>query len=453
MKLKRYIYTFIPIAFLMVVIFVALTFFSFFQGWVKVKNGKIISNVLPKNLYFSPYVPKLSFECSKFSKDSNIKICISGKLLDLDNQVYLKSQRYYLPIDKISYYLNNNLKINDSSIEINNITSIQKNDNSFKLGDKTLYLRGKILTIDSIPYLSISDIEKIFNLRAFFYYNDNLINFVPKSKPSSIYNKSLNGPCALIRLEDFGASPYITAEENIVKMKVIGDFLEENNIKFHVAWVPRYVCPEKSIDNDLLHVNKLQNIAFINIMDNLIFQGASIGLHGYTHQFGNEESFSGTEFSRNRNSDLKSTRSIIETAINTANTLNIPLDFFESPHYKATKSQLDIASNYFQYIYQPYSMFRFNTLKIAQNTIYIPTPLGYVKDLNTKPLIKRLIHPLPYELSSFYYHPTKEFDFIDITYNDKDLSINYSTDSPLHEIIYALKSHGYVTSYIKDFSP
>lgn len=451
MKLKRYIYTCIAILLLITTILGTLFFFNFFQGWVKIKNGKITTNILPEHLYSSPYIPKLNFECSKISKDNNIKICILGKPLNLTNQVYLKSQRYYIPIDKISHYLNFKFKINDSSMEIDNIT-IDKNNNSFKFGDKTLYLRGKILTIDSIPYLSISDIEKIFNLTACFYYNDNIINFVPKLKSSYICDKSLNGPCALLRLEDFGASPYITDEKNIMKMKVIGNFLEENNIKFHVAWVPRYVCPEKSIDNDLLYSNNLQNVAFINIIDNLIFQGASIGLHGYTHQFGNEESFSGTEFSKECNNDLESTKSIIEKAIDTASALNIPLDFFESPHYDATKEQLDIASRYFQYIYQPYSMFSFTTLKIIKNTVYIPTPLGYVKDLNTKPIIKRLINPLPYELSSFYYHPTIEFDFIDITYSDKNLSINYSKISPLHEIIYTLKSHGYVTSYVKDFN-
>ena len=47
MKLKRYIYTCIAILLLITTIFGTLFFFNFFQGWVKVKNGKIITNILP----------------------------------------------------------------------------------------------------------------------------------------------------------------------------------------------------------------------------------------------------------------------------------------------------------------------------------------------------------------------------------------------------------------------
>ncbi|MDZ4957343.1 DUF2334 domain-containing protein, partial [Clostridium perfringens] len=117
-------------------------------------------------------------------------------------------------------------------------------------------------------------------------------------------------------------------------------------IKYHIAWIPRFVAPSDNIDNDLLKNDSFENVAFINLLDYLINKGAQIGLHGYTHQFDDSKSAVGTELSHKIQNNEKDTRRVIESSIDTANALNIPYSFFESPHYKASGKQKLITNNF-----------------------------------------------------------------------------------------------------------
>jgi predicted deacetylase len=89
-------------------------------------------------------------------------------------------------------------------------------------------------------------------------------------------------------------------------------------------------------------------------MEYLLNRNGIIGLHGYTHQYGDEVSAVGTEFSDERNNDEKSIRKRVEAAINTAKKLELPVKFFETPHYAATAFQQSIFEQYFDIIYEPF---------------------------------------------------------------------------------------------------
>lgn len=126
------------------------------------------------------------------------------------------------------------------------------------------------------------------------------------------------------------------------KMKYLSDYFKANNIVFHIDWIPRYINPEKNIDNDLLKNNNFENVHFINMLDHLINRGAVIGLHGYTHQHNNQISGLGVELKWNVNSNKNKVLKVVESSLKTAKTLNIPIGFFESPHYKADRNQQKI---------------------------------------------------------------------------------------------------------------
>lgn len=450
--IKKYLLAIVTLAILVSVSYL----FSFFQGWVNVDSrGIVSSSKLPKKTLTPSYMAKLTIDSMPVSHINDVSIKVFGNEFSCDD-IYMRALRYYVPLDKFSKTLGFNFHDSKDSITISKgdkIISLNKTNNTASIEQLEVPLRGNILPIKDKAYLSISDIENLFNLTTNFNFKQRTINFVenPIVQPSS--GEDIAGRAALIRLEDFGPSVFMQQEEIQEKFKVFADFLGSQKIKFHIAWVPRYVEPESNIDNDLLCNNSMGNIGFINMMDKLILRGAEVGLHGYTHQFGDETSFSGTEFSKNANSDEKSTRELLEKAIDTASALNIPVDFFESPHYKATKKQLKIIQEYFQYVYQPSSIINFTTLKLSGDNLYFPTPLSYVKDLEVKPILKGIKHPLPYQLTSLYYHPTKELDFIHVSFSDKDMTYSYDDNGPMKQIVKALSENGFRTVHVTDFKP
>lgn len=433
-------------------IYGVLFLFNFFQGWTTISGEKVNSYVTPLKEYKSTYVPTLTFESQPTSKVTNMKILYANKEIKFNN-ILLKSQRYYLPLKELCLYLGYNLTKNSNTINIEGNTSILLDKTTALISGEKYNLRGNLLTEGEIDYICISDIEKLFNLIADFNFEDNSINFLNQNnnKQSPSVNNQ-DRKAFLIRLEDISASGTFMKSEYQLKFKAMGDLLHSNNIKFHVAWIERYKCPDDNIDNDLLTNNNLQNVGFVNLLDYLINSGGLIGSHGYTHQYGSEVSGYGTELSSSSNVTESETRTVIENAINTATALNIPIGFFESPHYQATLVQKKIIEEYYQYIYEPRNIFIYHSLYNTNNgNLYIPTPLSYVRGLNTKSILYNLKNPRYGILASMFYHPTKELDFIHIDTSKNDFTVDYSVDSPLKQIITTLNENGYNSIHVNQF--
>lgn len=431
-----------------------LFYFSFFQGFVTVKDNKVQSKLLPNDDFTSSYTPKLNFKNTKEELVSDVKVNMLNNI-DSSIPVIKKSQRHYIPLDYVCKTLGYNLTKSNNAFTISNSNyTITLSEDSYTKGNKSLSLRGNILTNNNQAFISISDIEEIFNLISVYTFENQTINIL-KNPQSNIQNNSYetssDGKIALVRLEDFTAGEGISSETNQPKFKAMANFLSNSGIKYHIAWIPRFKAPNDNIDNDLLTVDSFENAAFINLLDYFINHGALIGLHGYTHQAGDSRSAVGTELSRKVNSSEEETRAVIENAINTATALNIPFGFFESSHYKASSAQKSIIEEYFQYIYEPKNYLIYTKLqKTKNNNLYIPTPLSYVRDLDANPIIKKLNKPTPGLLASFFYHSTKELDFIEVDTSNNVFDVKYSIESPLQQIVKSLNENKYITTHVTE---
>lgn len=348
-----------------------------------------------------------------------VSVFAEGK--QIAETVYQKGLRYYLPI------------------------------RLFSLQEIPETLRGESLEIDGESYLSVNDIEQALHLSTRWDYGKREIVFRPDSLKPQRQRKE-NAQAAMLRLEDFSAGGLLLRADVCAKYKMIADYLYQNHIPFHVAWIPRYVHPAEGMDNDLMTNGGIENVGFVNLLDHLICRGAVIGLHGYRHQFGETVSAEGIELSKDFNTSPEEIRALAEKGLQTAKYLNIPIDFFESPHYKATQSEQKILSEYFQVLYEPYhGTWNLNPLfrQKDNSVLYIPTPLGYVHDTDGSQMVRRLrlSRNTKTQLSSLYFHP-----FIELAYIRQEADGNsYDENSPLHHIVEALQQYGYETVTVRDF--
>lgn len=429
---------------------------NFFQKNLIVVNNTVYSNLLPSNSFKSTYNPKLNFEDMPVSSVSGITFNILDQKNITNIPVLLKMQRYYIPLSYISQKLNyriDNSNNNDTSITLDNgKETITLSSDSYKKDSDNISLRGNLLSQNDDTYISISDIEQIFNLVAVFDFNTKTINLLPSNSPQPEDSSVLfNNKIALLRFEDFTAGDTNSVDKNQTKVKCMADLLYSNGIKFHIAWIPRFKSPNDNIDNDLLTNDTIENVGFVNLLDYLINKGAKIGLHGYTHQSGNERSAVGEELSENVNNTEEETKAVIENGLDTASALNIPISFFESPHYKDTPEQQKIIEKYFQFIYEPFNNSTINIYKNKNNNLYIPTPLGYLNKPDDTSIVDALNSDYnPEKLHSFFYHPSIEVEFINFNTENNKLNVSYDPNSPLQKIVKALKDNEYSTVHVDE---
>nr|WP_242835085.1 DUF2334 domain-containing protein [Clostridium sartagoforme] len=188
-------------------------------------------------------------------------------------------------------------------------------------------------------------------------------------------------------------------------------------------------------------------------LDYLLNRGGNVGLHGYTHQYKDTNSISGFEFGDDGYKDEKEIRTRVENALKIANKVNIPISFWETPHYRTTHKQQEIFEEYFKIIYEP-SIGIYNkniiTSKINKVTKYIPTPMGYVDD-DGKAILSRIRNKRNNEELSLFYHLSVEIKDVDISI-DKNGEINYkyNENSILKQIVNCVESLGYEFGNIKD---
>mgnify|MGYP001107513439 FL=1 len=123
-----------------------LFYFSFFQGFVTVKDNKVQSKLLPNDDFKSSYTPKLNFKNTKEELVSDVKVNILSNI-DASIPVIKKSQRHYIPLDYVCKTLGYNLTKSNNTFTISNSNhTITLNENSYTKGNESLYLRGNILT-------------------------------------------------------------------------------------------------------------------------------------------------------------------------------------------------------------------------------------------------------------------------------------------------------------------
>lgn len=384
----------------------------------------------------------------------NLKV--NNKEIKLKDDAYELNQRYYVNVDD---FLNSlSIKyIKDSSLYTTNRFVLDISNNSYYLKDNEankINLRGLSYKKSDNYYISINDLFEMLNFKTHWDIDNKIIYcFNDNTNNDSIQKTSTskNSLPALIRIEDVSAGSGIGPNQDFEKFRIMGDYLKLNNIKYNITWISRYKNPKKNIDNDLLKNKTMSNVEFIYTLDYLINRGASIGLHGYTHQYGDTVSASGSELTRSLNTTEKEIRNVVESAIKTAETLNIPYDFFESPHYHATRYQQKIVSEYFNIMYEPITGYWNANPILLNDTLYVPAFVGYVKDTNGQEIADKIRKKNDFALTSVFVHPFKEFSFIKLGDIDKNghMTYTYEDNSPIKNIISALNESGYTTIQAK----
>ncbi|MEG0641734.1 MAG: DUF2334 domain-containing protein [Clostridium sp.] len=388
----------------------------------------------------------------------DIKLYYEGRVIPV--KVYEKALRYYVEFETFISEIRGNITKHGDDYVVNynkNQVKVNKKNESYIKGNKTIDYRGETLVIDGREYISLNDIESMLSLRDTWSTKDSTIHMYNERKSVNSIKPDTTGKAAMIRLEDVSSGGALSKSIAKEKMKIIADNLYTGGMKFHVGWVPRFVNPKMNIDNDLLANKTMDNVQFINMLDYFIQRGGVIGLHGYTHQSANEVSLQGFELTRKLNSSEDETRNIIEKSIEVAKTLNIPIEFFESPHYGATRKQQRIIEEYFNVLYEPYAgWFNLNLNPIYSfsndKKIYVPAPMGYIHDKHGEKIVKKIEKSKGYYLTSFFIHGSKEMPFINIKKVDKNGYVDYEYigDSPLTNIVKALKKTGHTTIKVNE---
>jgi hypothetical protein len=248
---------------------------------------------------------------------------------------------------------------------------------------------------------------------------------------------------AVIRLEDVAAFGDYAQRDELIKMRATADLLYKNNAAFSIAWIPVFVRPADSYKNDPRDYTRY-NLEFVFTFDYMISRGGELGLHGYTHQRGNEMSISGIEFGPGVSDAV--TRRLMQQQVKAAEDLGWKAHSFTFPKYVGTASQHAIAGEYFDVIWpNRHSSGTISHIKIGQrNVIYFNTPQDHLvgrSEADLAALLRRLDNAG--EIANFFFHCHLEYAFITISRDQRGFPvISYDTNSPLHRILDNLRANG-----------
>ncbi|SHK20413.1 Copper amine oxidase N-terminal domain-containing protein [Clostridium cavendishii DSM 21758] len=403
---------------------------------------------------------------SKFTKldmeKIDFKIIFEGKEQNNKLPIYIERNRYYLPITEI---INNNSGEIQKKDNILKITFLDKDlninigENSFTKGEENLKLKKPLIEKDGFYYLSLYDFSRCFDLRVRINGEKNqvMINKVKREKKTEKYKAKLKTP-GFIRLEDVSATNTKFDDEIFERIRIMGDYLNDKGIPYHLAWVPRYVRPADKKDEDPSTKNSNYFADMVYTMDYISDRGGVIGLHGYTHQTGNENTLAGIEFGP-RHPGAKYIRERVIAAKKIAEYLDIKVDFFEAPHYEITLEQNKELENHFDYIYHQYINEKgkpvSSNMPIKSNyngkTYYIWTPLDYVQNGKVEGMISRIEHLPESTMASLFYHPEFEYGFIKLKEGENNYpDFEYDDNANLKRIVAALEKRGYNMMKITD---
>lgn len=318
--------------------------------------------------------------------------------------------------------------------------------------------RPVIFTYDNVEYISLYELITPFEYEALVNLSENSVDILKEVYDGDINTElKLNNNCneAYIRLEDIVADGLKPGEKGkysvdmLEKLKYTSKYLYDRNQEYYIAWIPVYVYPKGNYQNDVSKDYNLYNSYFLYVLDYMTEHNGHIGLHGYTHQYGDEESAIGYEWGKNTPYDVKEQQRRMVAAKETCHKLGYNDEFFEFPHYGATDEQMVMAENYFDAIYQSYpneKLYNYFTYtnRSGHNVYYIPTPADYVhyiRDISIFDKIKNSVI-MGYTLSLFFHPVIDENQFDVETYDNKRIW-KYSEEGSLPGIVSYVSELGY----------
>ncbi len=359
-----------------------------------------------------------------------------GEKIEFKNKPYIATGRIYLPLSETvsafggeysedSYGVN--IKLNNSEFYIS-----KQNDDSFP---------KRFLTVNSQEYISMFSLLENSVYEPVFYSIQNKVE-IWYSGDGCVKSSLADGDkhSAYLRLEDImadGIDPLGYYDDiGLEKLRAISDYLYKNSQKFYIAWIPLYKNPSSNIENSLTKNFNLYNASFLYTLDYLVKNGGKIGIHGYTHQYGNEKSADGYEFdSKMPFSDIECINRMLE-AKKVARDLGYEVSFFEFPHYGATSDTLRYAEKYYDVIYQQECSVKSKgyivdwTRANGKKIKYVPTPADYILNIydvdNMKARIDNCLNTN--QIVSLFYHPRIDFQVMYIK-NENNVRTCYVPDN------------------------
>lgn len=281
-------------------------------------------------------------------------------------------------------------------------------------------LRWPAYQIQERFYISLADADRLFGVYA--YFND--VGTVALYRGSTDFQISQStapedAKAAYIRLEDImadnGSNGRFT-HENLEKLRMFGKFLQEASGGFYIAWIPKYVNPGEEVVNDISKDLSFYNTDFVYSMDVLVNCGGRIGLHGLTHQRGNQVSADGWEFDADAKLSAEQAGERMDEAIAIADAMGWKYYFFEFPHYGATGVAIAEANKRFDVVYQqsPYMKKKgiVDGHKMEDRTVwYVPTPADSVQsEYDGDAIIKRMKNAdAQGKAQSIFFHPAMDY--------------------------------------------
>jgi hypothetical protein len=309
--------------------------------------------------------------------------------------------------------------------------------------------------------MSFSDFSHMLNLYTRWDKDNKIISCkIDSFKNTNIapYKSTIN-QIGLVRFEDVGVNSQAYSKDYFEKLRIIANYMYEKKIPYHIAWIPRYVIPNQGVDNDPLTKNNFEIAEMVYSLDYFTTHNGIIGLHGYTHQIGANESGAGFEFGKFDPSDANFEEKI-QKAIKTASYLDIPINFFEAPHYEITPNQNKIAEKYFKILYYPFNDFGRDKADLTKpqlspynkTSYYISTPLDYIP-LGKEEITLTKIHRNynTEKMGSVFFHPSLENDYISLTEDDNAApTFTYTENSTLKKLINILEENGFKIISVTD---
>ena len=230
---------------------------------------------------------------------------------------------------------------------------------------------------------------------------------------------------ALIRLEDVNVHTY----RNTNKLQGAYRILKSNGVPFHIAFIPRYVNPQKNIDYDFSGGRR-----FSHLIEKMVGEGyGTLIQHGYTHQVGSSISGIGFEFwdeDLNQPLAFDSEEYVRERVSKAQHVLEKhglpPTDIWETPHYALSELDSRVIDELYPLRYE--RVFKRGAFPFPVETggsIYIPENLGFVADDDNQFAFGRTLPEIEEEIrrldgfedpvASVFWHPwraNEELEFL-----------------------------------------
>jgi hypothetical protein len=395
--------------------------------------------------------------------EDEIKFKINGKNLALKLPIYLDKNRYYICLNEFIEQLNGEIEKTDTLLDIkvnNKSYSIDLSNNIIKYSNNKFPLKKSLLNKNDIYYIGFSDFSHMFNLYTRWDKNNKIIDCKIdgfNTKNITPYKSTIN-QIGFMRFEDIGLNSQPYSKEYFEKLRIIANYMYQKEIPYHIAWIPRYVIPKQGVDNDPLTKNNFEIAEMVYSLDYFATHNGIIGLHGYTHQCDDDESGAGFEFGKFEPS-IDIFKEKIEKALETASYLDVPVDFFEAPHYEITPDQNKIAEKYFKILYYPFNDYGRDKADLRKpqlspynkSSYYISTPLDYIPVNREESTLTKIKNADTTKMGSIFFHPALENSYISLTEDNNHIpTFTYADNSVLKRLIMILEEKGFNIEKVTD---